>query len=584
MEYNSEKHILLRDVAHKEALYTEEYFDFEASVRAAGIPIEVVDVPDWPSVPYGNCSGWIIFGKTWWADKQWTGSHSVIDPSYHRQARKIAKEQRGDKIHPKRVAYVWDCEIFDPAKHVVMRYWLAENELDIVEFLNKFIPRKERELGRSLLFSATNPRVLEERSTGSYSPVRRVILLSDMDILEEFAGGSEKFTYNAVQSVSWERAVDDSRWEARRTRAPQSDTWVSHRSWIMRALGSGKVKDDDVDADGWKFGPFMELFDDGMLWVWSVKRALKSLENNSLSINGVNIRLEPETFGPVSRMVGHISEMDMLQILNGNTPVPVSGESESVVEPVVVENVKFNKSSRNNNFFHCVSDLPGLFYREEGSLLVLQVPNEVRFWGHSDLFDRGLTVNGYRVSDVKPFKGGYKGVIDGSVEDIVLVDKGSEVGEVEVAPTPENSGSVLDGSKIYSPSSVISSIEDTLGKPVRLFGRSSSDSAICALTRDGLDRFLKEDVTDRLQYVNDNGGRNFDCENFSETLRVNLVRKYGVNSCAVIWGDGHAWCAFAVVGSNGPEIVMIEPQSDDHVRVENLKGMYSVERRAEVLL
>ena len=67
-------------------------------------------------------------------------------------------------------------------------------------------------------------------------------------------------------------------------------------------------------------------------------------------------------------------------------------------------------------------------------------------------------------------------------------------------------------------------------------------------------------------------------------MRVNLARKHGVNSCAVIWGDGHAWCAFAVVGEGGPEIVMVEPQSDEWVRVEELSGDYSVERRAEVLL
>ena len=79
-----------------------------------------------------------------------------------------------------------------------------------------------------------------------------------------------------------------------------------------------------------------------------------------------------------------------------------------------------------------------------------------------------------------------------------------------------------------------------MGRDIRLFGQATSDRGIVAITRRGLGRFLDEASTDRLDYIADHGGRNNDCENFSETLRANLARKHGVNGCAVIWGNSHA--------------------------------------------
>ena len=142
---------------------------------------------------------------------------------------------------------------------------------------------------------------------------------------------------------------------------------------------------------------------------------------------------------------------------------------------------------------------------------------------------------------------------------------------------------------MYSPGAVVAALQTALRRGVSLFGRSSSDSAVVALTREGLDRFLLDDLSDRDQYVTDAGGRNYDCENFAERLRVNLAARHGVNGCMVVWGDGHAFNAFAVVSEanegkreDGPEIVLVEPQSDEVVT--ELTGAYSVERRAEVLL
>ena len=135
---------------------------------------------------------------------------------------------------------------------------------------------------------------------------------------------------------------------------------------------------------------------------------------------------------------------------------------------------------------------------------------------------------------------------------------------------------------MYSPGAVVQALQKALKRGVSLFGRSASDSAVVALTRQGLERFLLDDLSDRDQYVTDAGGRNYDCENFAERLRVNLAAEHGVNGCMVVWGDGHAFNAFAVAGDNGPEIVLVEPQSDE--TVTELTGAYSVERRAEVLL
>ena len=80
-------------------------------------------------------------------------------------------------------------------------------------------------------------------------------------MLDDFEAQYRRFTYDTDLQVSWVRALDNSRWEARCSHAPQSEAWASHRSWVMRPLGSGATRNDDVDPlDGYRFGPFMELF------------------------------------------------------------------------------------------------------------------------------------------------------------------------------------------------------------------------------------------------------------------------------------------------------------------------------------
>ena len=158
---------------------------------------------------------------------------------------------------------------FDPTGHIILRYWLDEQDLSIVDFLRDYLPKTEKRLGRDdLLVEVTNPRVLQERAEGSYSPTRRAPsawpTAAFWTTSPHPPNASPTTPTCRCPGV---RAQDDSRWEARRTHPPQSTTWASHRSWIMRPLGQGALRDDDVDpVDGYRFGPAVELFDDGMLW------------------------------------------------------------------------------------------------------------------------------------------------------------------------------------------------------------------------------------------------------------------------------------------------------------------------------
>ena len=582
MEYDKTAHRLLRDIAHRARLTPEEYPEFEDAVRAAGIAIEPVAVPEWPPVPYSPLL--ILFGDAaWWEGRYWTGEQPVVSRWRASDARRIAREIAGDGLSPPRLAYAWQCPEFDEREHIILRYWLEEHDLSIVDFLVSYLPQVKTPTGRDdLLVDVANPRAQQESAEGGgYSPTRRAVRVGDRAILDDFAAKYERFNYDTDLQVSWVRSADDSRWECRRTHAPQSGTMASHRSWVMRPLGSGATSDDDVNGDGYRFGPAMELFDDGMLWVWVARRALDHV--SEVTINGVRVGLTAETFGVCCRMVGHIAPERMAQVVGevfGTPDVPtVSRETAASDGPIDIE-VRFHTKSP---FHNAVSQLPEQFHRPNGRALVLREPDRVRVWGDEEIVQRGLIVNGVQCRDFVPWNRGWQGHIDASVARVAAAgapDPTDPEERVELATVQ----SPTEGARTYSPNAVVDAIEQHLGRDVRLFGQAASDSGIVCLTRAGLRRFLDEDATDRIDYITDNGGRNYDCENFSETLRVNLARKYGVNGCAVIWGDGHAWCIFPVVGSPGPAIVMIEPQGDNHVQIQDLTGNYSVERRAEVLL
>ncbi len=581
MQYVKPQHRLLRDIAHRARITPDEYDDYEDAVRIAGIPISTVDVPDWPPVPYSPLL--ILFGaQAWWEGRYWTGQQPAVAHADAARASRLAREMGGDPLSPKRLAYAWQVPQYDPEQHIILRYWLADQELSIVDFLRRHLPAAEKKLGRhDLLLEVTNPRVQQERAEGSYSPTRRAVRMADRHLLDEFAAGSRRFTYDTDLHVSWVRACDDSRWEARRTHPPQSATWASHRSWIMRPLGQGTQRGDDVDPiDGYRFGPAMELFDDGMLWVWVARRALDHV--SAITINGVSIELTAQTYGPCCRMVAHIAPEHIAQIVGEPYPAAVDSVHDPAASetagPIILDNVRFSQRGR---FYRAVSPLPDLFHRPNGSPLVLREPDRVRVFGDPDIPRRGLIINGVPVADLQPWRGGWQGRLPVPCDQVAHATEDETASESLPAPTP---ASVTDGSRIYSPTAVIEAIENAVGRDVRLFGQTTSDRGIVAITRRGLERFLDEDSTDRVDYIADRGGRNYDCENFSETLRTNLARKHGVNGCAVIWGDSHAWCLFVLAGETDPTIAMVEPQADTHITVDQLTGPYSVDRRAEVLL
>ena len=323
----------------------------------------------------------------------------------------------------------------------------------------------------------------------------------------------------------------------------------------------------------------MELFDDGMLWVWVARRALDHV--SSIAINGVNVELTAQTFGPTCRMVGHVTAERMPQIVGqpyarevdaANTPATPDNTG-----PIILDNVQFTYRSP---FYRAKTRVPDQFHRPRRCSLVLREPDQIRVFGDEAISRRGLVINGVAVTDLKPYRRGWQGRLAAPCS---VVARNARPRSGSTPTTPPVVG-VNHGAITYSPAAVVDAIQAALGRPVRLFGQTTSDQGIVALTRSGLEQFLEEDSTDRMDYIADHGGRNYDCENFSETLRSNLARKHGVNGCAVIWGDSHAWCLFILVGNAGPTIAMIEPQADTYLTINQLTGPYSIEHRAEVLL
>ena len=149
-------------------------------------------------------------------------------------------------------------------------------------------------------------------------------------------------------------------------------------------------------------------------------------------------------------------------------------------------------------------------------------------------------------------------------------------------PAPEPAPDV-DGVREISPDEAVAAIEAALGREFRLFGGQTADRRILAMRRDALIEWLAEDPTSRAVYVDEKRGRNYDCDDFAMELKAALARTAGLNGCAIVWGDGHAWCAFLVHdGAGDVQAVMVEPQTD--ALVDACRGAYAVKRRCEVYL
>ena len=180
--FDQDKHILLRDQAHKRRLTPEEYPAFEAALIKEGISIMTVEVPEWPPVPKSLLV--LMFGgDAPFEGEHWTGGQPAIDASDYlarRTVTKIGREMAGPSLSSKRMAYAWQVPEYDPARHILMRQWLADNAVDIVDFLRKFIPKMRKELGRDPLFEVANPHAQAEAAVGSYSPTRRALAVADL--------------------------------------------------------------------------------------------------------------------------------------------------------------------------------------------------------------------------------------------------------------------------------------------------------------------------------------------------------------------------------------------------------------------
>ena len=172
--YDPERHILLRDQAHKRRIHEEgEFGEYLRRVAAAayrpddpGARMTVFDVlvPDWPPAPRSPLQ--ILFGgDDPFADKPWRGRQPAVDRDWwtERETSRIGRAlvPNDRDFDPERMAYQWQVPIFDPRPHVLMRCWCNENGVDLVAFLRKGVP----EVGLRL-FETTNPHVREERGDG----------------------------------------------------------------------------------------------------------------------------------------------------------------------------------------------------------------------------------------------------------------------------------------------------------------------------------------------------------------------------------------------------------------------------------
>ena len=562
-EYDDRKHVLLELIRHKWRLDKTEY----ASLLLKVAKVEVV-IPEWPPVEYPPLQ---IGGGNPFDDTYVTGTQLAVSKKDERKVNRIAKEMIIDFMEQKRLAYQWQVVEFDSTKHVVIRSWLAQNEVSIVDFYRKFLPQLRKRLGRDVIIEVTNPEIREEnKKQGGYKPTTRAVSISDIEILKEFAGSAKRFEYPTVQTVSWIRSLDDTRWEARRQHEPQSKTWLDYNCYIQRSIGDGAWTELDRGDEGHAHGPRMELWDDGTFHVWVMRRAI-DFGVAMLTVNGVDIPIKPEGGVHVWRMAGKVSQDEVAKIVGTVYTVQYTKPD---IELVV-------KNWQTNGVFTVAVDKPAECYRKDGRphLVIRKYADaaDVRVWGNNGLAN-GFILNGEVLSNVVAWQDGWKCRISLKEMGRILASDESEDEETE----DEGESSVVDGVKVYSANSVLVQLRKVFGNELRVFGRTFSDSAIVALSKSGLSAYLEANETDRDRYIADQGNRNYDCENFAEQLRCGLQTRYGVNGVGIIWGDGHAWNFFVVKGSVEPQILMVEPQTDRVVTA--FDGIYSIDRRCEVLL
>ena len=217
----------------------------------------------------------------------------------------------------------------------------------------------------------------------------------------------------------------------------------------------------------------------------------------------------------------------------------------------------------------------------------------IRLWGNPDIA-KGFTLNGntFTQDEIKESKGGFKVRTNLSIGNLTT-PAGYETPKPEPEPEPKKTEVVKPKSKpkaqyetkSFGAVKVMTEVIKRLmplNKTVRFFGNSASDAYIQTLTRESLAQFLLQDKTDNLKYIkNSETVTGFDCENFAETLRVDAA-KQKINSCGVIWGDGHAFNFFIIHDNTHLSIIFVEPQTDQII--QELIGAHSITNRCEVLL
>lgn len=611
--YDKERHILLRDMAHKRCIHTdEEYAEFRKGIQDAGIKVFAVSIPDWP--PAAKSKLVLIFGGSNPFDGQyWTGVQDACynEPLNRRIVSKISSGLVPDLDEQERLAYRWQVPVYDENKHVIIRYYLAENEVDIVDFYRKYLPEMTADLGRDPIITVTNPHVKQEKEQfGSFSPTRRAMAAGDIAHIRHYVEKSDKFTYLLDQAVTWQLSRDRRIWEARRQVAPQSATWMDHKSFLMRPIGDGAWTEEDRDPEtGYAFGPFMEIEGD-QLRVYIANRALRVLQDAPLVINGVSVSLGVlDERAACSVLKAQLDNDRKKAILSRRITRSGSKRDDNRTngahaardeQPEETDGswknleVRFYKRS---SFYILEKQtvLPPEYYRRSrrsSSLIVMNTDGStgrIRVYGAPVLITEPIAINGVSVKLEYRRRGIYEAYVGAVTVNRILGKSGKETKTVPVyrdeeyiEKTDSRQTGLMQGAAIYPAAEVIRALQEKLDRNFRLFGRQTSDSAIVALVKKTAMDFISEDTVDRRTYVLDTGGRNYDCDNFAESLRCRLVERHGVNSIGVIWGDKHAWNFIVTAGDKGPEILMIEPQNDQIVEAGS--GMYSMDRRCEILL
>ena len=505
--YDAEKHLLLCDQAHKRRINvdTPEYSDYLTRLRDyqydpfredKRLELFQVFISEWPPVkrsPLQMMFGVKVGGSGEpvdldpFAEKPWKGIQWAVERNFwtQRGTMELAKEMvpLDENDDPYRMAYQWQCAIFDPKQHVVIRYWCKENGVDIVEFFKEFLPAHPD----LQIIETTNPKLLDEMANGgSYAPTRRSIPVEQLPILGQLIGK----TIPATQ-----------------------DGTPHHESGPLTGFTLIDAESQTTVADLIP-GLSVELSE-------GKEYAIRADYNREYAIGSVSLKLA----GP--KNVSRIENVAPFS-LYGDTGRRLHGKSLPAGQYVLTATAYMGKKA-----------------------------------GGAMMEERHVSF-------------------------IVTEKKATRTPEPQPEPAhqereqPGPTSVIWEGTKAYSPDYVARALRKALGRDFDLFGGQISDSKIVAIQEQAMRDFLQSDDTDRGTYVLDTGKRNYDCDNFADTLRNALNRKYGLNCVGIVWGNNHAWNFFVVVAGVEPKIVFVEPQDD--VIVTSLSAEYSVSKRCAVYL